>query len=223
MGKAKAETDVEQIVQRAQDEFDLEAELNDQSRITKTVRVYLDQVAGHALGGIEIREEVGEFGIPVLKTHAWGILEKIADLTSTDEDAKKNDREVKALKEEAKALQARLEASAMDLELTWVPSIVKDDAHRAARSALGIHEKVTTTHPRHDEYAKEYDAQTLQRIVLSVTKVATGAKNKGISIEGARSLRGKLPDWEWAKVNDEIAELLWEKHISSQAVENKDF
>ena len=46
MGKAKADIDVQAIADQAREEFDLGAELRGRSRRTKTVRVYMDEVAG---------------------------------------------------------------------------------------------------------------------------------------------------------------------------------
>jgi hypothetical protein len=218
MGKAKADIDVQAIADQAREEFDLGAELRGRSRRTKTVRVYMDEVAGERLGGAELRDAVSEFGMPTKEMHYWGIVGERMKL-----DDKKDAAQIKALNEEAAALQKTLDDSALDIELTSVPKLVKDDANRAARAALGIRERVTESHPRVDEFIDENDAQLLQRCVASITKVGTGAKNKGLSIESARNLREMLPEWEWQKINEALKSLLYEKVIASAAVENPDF
>lgn len=215
--------DAQQIAQQARDEFDLGAELQGRSRRTRTVRVYTDEEAGDQLGGIELVTVVDQFGLESQKPRAWGIVKKIADLSADEETEKKNAKAIKALKEEAKVLQARLEDSALEIELHSIPKIIKDDATRAARKALGVNEKINENHPRYDEFTDEYDAQILQRTTESVTKVSTGAVNRGITIETARTLKGMLPEFEWKKIFEAQVELLWQNAISTQAVQDSDF
>lgn len=215
--------EAQQIAQQARDEFDLDAELLGRSRRTKKVRVYMDEATGDELGGVEVVTEIDQFGLEKQAVRAWGIVKKIADLSPDDETEKKNAKAIKALKEEARVLRERLEESALDIELESVPKIVKDDATRAARKYLGINEKVTPSHSRHDEFSDEYDAQILQRTVVSVTKVATNQVNRGITIETARKLKGNIPEYEWKKIFEAQVELLWQNSISSQAVEDSDF
>lgn len=215
--------EAQQIAQQARDEFDLGAMLRGRSRRSKTVRVYTDEAAGERLGGIQVETVTDQFGLESQVPRAWGIVKEIIDLSATKEDEKKNAKAIKALKEEAAVIQARLEESALDIELQSLPPIIKDDAVRAARKELGINEKVTHNHSRYEEYAAEYDAQILQRTAVSVTEVATGAVNRGISIETARSIKGLLPEYEWAKIYEAHVELLWQNAISAKAVEDPDF
>ncbi len=221
MGK-NVQEEIKQIVSDAQEEFDLDAAVRGRSIRTKKVKVFTDEVTGEELGGAEVYEVI-ENGMPVKKIRTWGLTGKILDLSGTPEEEKRNAKEIKGLKAEVKAAADKLDESALIFELQAVPRIIKKDARRAARKALNINGKLTPDDPRWEDYTDEHAAQTLTRVVVSITQNSTGKVNKGLPIERARTLRNQLPETEFFKLDQAINELLWQAAIAEKAVEDSDF
>ena len=235
MGKKKIDLDADfeadrkRIEEQVQEEFDLGAVLRGRPLRTKKVVAFTDENLGEELGGAQTEEFVGDFGVPQTRLRTWGVMGKIAELLAgetKDEPAAekaKRTKQINALKKEAVTLRGRLEESALEIELHSIPSRIRDGAYRAAREALGINGKVSDDDPRSSDLKKEVDAQLLVRTVGSIKNNATGQTNKGVSIENARAMRGYLPDSEWEKVVQALADLLYETVIAQNALEDPDF
>lgn len=235
MGKKKIDLDADleaerkKIEEQVKEEFDLAAFLRGRPLRTKTVTAFTDENLGEELGGAQTEEYVGDYGVRQTRLRTWGVMGKIAELLageSKDEPAvekAKRTKQINALKKEAVTLRGKLEETALVIELHSIPAKIRDDSYRAAREALGINGKISDDDPRSADLKKETDAQLLVRTVGSVKNNATGQTNKGISIENARAMRGYLPDSEWEKVVQALAELLYETVIAQNALEDLDF
>jgi hypothetical protein len=231
MGKKSTSDAIEKIVNETREEFDLGDFLQGRSVRTKTVTAYTDEVTAEKRGGFERMIETLENGVRVPYIRSWGLVKEIGEAkneydaleSKTTKDAKALKAKITLLEQEIRDLTQKLLDSALEIELRAVPDKIKKGAYRAAREALGIRGKNGVTEDNAIELQDEHAAQILVRTVVSITKVATGEKNQGVSIEGARKLKGLLPDSEWAKVNTAIDELLFEKVIADQVASDLDF
>ena len=230
MSKKRNDETVQEIVNTARETFDLGDFLRGRSIRTKTQRVFTDEVTGEKIGGYEKSVRQNEDGFPVPYLRSWGL---VADLAKVQDEIENHDgpktakayKDLKAreksITDEIRALTEVLLETALDIELQAIPTLIKKDAWRAAKKALGINGKVPEA--MEAEIYDEHVAQILARSVVSVTKHGTGEKNEGISIEGARSLRGLLPDSEWDKLENTMNELIAHRAIGEQAVADVDF
>ncbi len=226
----KSNVDIEAIANDARESFDLGDFLRGRSVRTKTVRVFTDEVTAEERGGFErIYRIVNETRIPDVRS--WGLVKDMAEAQAEYEGVEnkstKAGRTLKAkidsIEAEIRALTEKLLETALEIELRAVPDRIKKDAYRAARKALGIRGKNGVTADNAIELEDENAAQILQRTVVSITKYGTDDKNLGVSIEGARDLKGLLPDSEWDKVKEALDELLFRKVIADQVAEDLDF
>lgn len=237
--------DIEQIVQEAKGTFDLDEVLTGRPAIKKTtsVPVYLDEEVGELLGGFDIETGLGGQKQKV----RWGVLGKIdekadelklieavienADKSDNEDDRGENYQtyiakrdellaEIKELGAEARKLQERLEQSALIFEIRYLPPIITKSARVEARKELGI-KKVTDE--TYDDYLAEFNAQILTRATVSITKAATGQKNEGLSIEGARKLLGQLPSSEQARLDAQIDKIVFKSKIAQHLSLDADF
>ncbi|MDF2506260.1 MAG: hypothetical protein K0Q52_119 [Microbacterium sp.] len=215
--------EIQQIADNARDSFDLGTRLRGRSKRTKKVRVFTDEVTGERLGGHEMVEEINHLGLRMTKPRVWGLMGDIIKLQATPKSAEENAEQIAEMKKEVGALARTLEESALDIELRAIPRVVKKDAHRAAREALGISEKISPDHARYDDYVDEHDAQILVRTVVSIFDAEDDQLRKGITVENARALKELLPEWEYAKISRALNELLWQNSIAEKAVEDADF
>lgn len=229
MSKKAAQNEIDAIVNDARESFDLGDFLRGRSVRTKTVRVFTDEVTAEERGGYEQYEETLSSGLTVPRVRSWGLVASLADvqeqLEKLDSKTTKQARELKAkaatIEAEIEALTAKLIESSLVLELKSVPKVIKKDAYRAAKQTLGIHGKVREE--RISEVLEEQSAQMLVRTVVSITRELDGAVNKGVTIEGARSLIDQLPDSEWDKIDETLKKLLVERTIADQVVADADF
>lgn len=230
MGK-KNSVDIEEIVNDARETFDLGDFLRGRSVRTKVQRVFTDEVTAEARGGYEVTLKKLPTGQEAPSVRSWGLVKDLADAQQEYEAIEnKSTKAAKAAKTkidditaEMRSLTEKLLETALDIELRAIPDKIKKDAYRAARHALGIRGKNGVTEDNAIELQDENAAQILVRTVVSVTKHGTGERNEGISIEGARALKGLLPDSEWNKIQDTLDDLLFRKVIAEQAVEDLDF
>lgn len=226
MGKKNA---IEEIVRETQESFDLGDFLRGRSTRTKTVRVFTDEVTAERRGGFAKTTETLANGVQIPGIRSWGLVKDLADAQSeydglepkTTKEAKAAKAKITTLTEEIKALTAELVETSLEVELKAVPKVIKKDAYRASKKALGINGKISDTQAV--EFMDEHSAQILHRTVVSIKKEASGEKNTGISVESARDLVGLLPDSEWGKINATLKELLDEQVIADQVVEDRDF
>lgn len=222
----KKKDPAEEIVSKAREEFDVLAVLQDRPMRTRSIRLFTDEPLGEKIGGREYVADVNEFGLPVKKLRTWGIIGEIADLNveyaKNPTDAVK--RKIAALKKQVKTLSDELQSTAFEMELHDVPGIVQDVAERFARKVVGIKGRLPEEgDPLYDEYNRERDAQLLTHMVTSLKNNATGQTNIGISVENARALKELLPRSEWLKVIIAMIELLQERAIAQQGIEDLDF
>ena len=228
--------DVDAVAEAAREEFDLEEFLQEIPVRTKTITVYTDEVTGEKLGGLETYTERNALGLEVPKIRKWGVkgklvtlegeIQRLSELATPDDAQKKELRAKKAerkkLETEALELEAKLEASALEIELrSLAPELVKT-ARRKARTTLGIKGK-NGTPEQEEKFPDENNAQLIHRSILAVTRKATGHVNKGISLEGARALQNRLPSSEFLKIITTIGHLSFESAIATQATEDPDF
>lgn len=226
MGKKNA---IEEIVRETRESFDLGDFLRGRSTRTKTVRVFTDEVTAERRGGFAKTTETLSNGVQIPAIRSWGLVKELAEAQGEyDALESKTTKEAKALKakvatitDEIKALTAELVETSLEVELKAVPKVIKKDAYRAAKKALGINGKISDTQVV--EFIDEHSAQILHRTVVSIKKESSGEENAGVSVESARDLVGLLPDSEWAKIDAALKELLDEQVIADQVVEDRDF
>lgn len=229
MGKKDGASRIQEIVDETRESFDLGDFVRGRSVRTKTIRVFTDEVTAERRGGFERGEQTLPNGAVMPTLRSWGLVKELAEAqTAYEEISPKTTKEAKAAKakverltEEIKELTATLVETSLEIELRAVPKVIKKGAYRAARQALGINGKLREEQA--SDFFDEHSAQTLTRTVVSITRHSDGARNEGISIDSARDLVNNLPDSEWAKVDEAINELLFEKVISDQVAADADF
>lgn len=205
----------EEAVAEAREGFELEEVLTGTPSRFKTIRVFTDEATGEELGGVEV--ERNEQGLPT-GIRRWGLAKVIAEL-QVDEEA--NAAELKKARAKAKSLAKKLDSTALDIELQAVPRVVKKDARRKARKELGI--KGHVPEDLMEDYADEFDAQILSRSVVSIYSVAKDAKNRELTVAGARHLRNMLPESEYGRLDRAVSELQFRAVIAEKATSNADF
>lgn len=219
---------IQSIANDARESFDLGDFLRGRSVRTRNVRVFTDEVTAEKRGGFEKTVETLANGIQLPGVRSWGLVKDLAEAQDQyDKLESKNTKVAKELKaridsinDEIRALTATLIETSLEIELKTVPKVIKKDAYRAARKALGIHGSISDDQAV--EFIDEHNAQTLSRTVVSIAR-PDGSKNQGISLDSARDLVGLLPDSEWEKIKVALDELLSEKVIGDAAVADQDF
>ena len=214
--------EIEQAVQEARDDFDLGATLTGAEKLTRTVRVFTDKEAGAELGGVEHWTDTS-LGFPRPQVRHWGIAGKIIELSATDESKEENAAEIAELRARVVELSARLEATAITLELRSFPPIVKKISRKAAKKELGITGKVGPDHALWEEYVDEEDAQLLHHAVKKWVRAEDGVVRGELSLQNARALKGRLEEYEYAKIVEKLNELLFTRQIAQNATEDADF
>jgi hypothetical protein len=217
------DSDIQAIVDDAQDNFDLGARLRGTSVRTKEVRVYTDEVTGEKLGGAEIVEEFNADGIRMRKPRSWGLTAELIALKAVKEPSKEELERIETLKLEIKGLAEKLEASSIDFKLRAIPKVIKKDAKRAAREHLGIKGKLSVEDPRFEDFLDEEDAQLFHRTVVSFHDHQDGRTRRGITVENARALKAYLPDSEYSRLAGGLRELLYQNAIADKVTEDADF
>lgn len=217
------ESEIQAIVDDAQDNFDLGARLRSRSVRTKNVRVYTDEVTGDKLGGAEIIEELNADGIRVRKPRSWGLTAELIALKALKEPSEEQVEQIAQLELEIKGLAKKLESTAIDFTLRAIPKVIKKDAKRAAREHLGIKGKLSIEDPRFEDFLDEEDAQLFHRVVASFTDHEDGRTRRGISLENARALKAYLPEGEYSRLITALRELLWQNAIAEKVTEDADF
>lgn len=234
--------DIQNIVDEAKEGFDLDEVLTGStaSHDPKTIRVYTDLKTGEELGGAD--DVQTSFGTTTKER--WGILGDIdllreelrlinAVIDNKDElnqDAEnlktyveRRDEitaEIEELKAKAKPLQEKIEESALDIEVRYLPPIIVKDARKDARKHLGL-KKVTEED--YEDYLAEFNAQILTRAATSITQVKTGRVNKQITIESARKMYGLLPSSEQRKLDEHIDKIVFKSKIAQHLALDADF
>jgi len=225
--------DIDAIVDDVKESFDLDEFLNGIPSRFKTQKLYTDRDLGEKLGGWDV--ETNQFGTE--RKRRWGVIGQIDELTEELEVLKSIDNpvegtvdrineitdEIGTLALEASALLDELDKSALEVEIQSLPPIITKDARRIARANLEIKEKVGQNHPRFDEYLDEYNAVILSKSVVSITKLATGAKNNGLSLAGAKGLYEKLPQSEVDRLDAVVNEVVFKSSIAQHIALDADF
>ncbi|ALJ19580.1 hypothetical protein [Microbacterium sp. No. 7] len=204
------------------------------------VRVYRDRETGRALGGVtthtgaagqEVQERFGVLGELSLKLEEKKLLEEVirrADELEQEPESLKTyedrlavlKKEITALKRKAAPLQKKLDESALDFEVRYLPPAAIKIARREARKHLGI-KKVTDDNA--DEYVDEYNAQVLSLATVSVEEVATGSKNLGLSAEEARAAYDFLPPSEVKRLVEFVDGIVFRADIAQKLSFDADF
>lgn len=230
MGKKKAvEEQFEQIAAEAREGYSLRDRLQGRTRVSKTVTVYTDEVAGRELGGAVDQED--QFGIK-LGRRRWGLKgeldaleERLVALDKQESPDEDEVNEVVALIEKTKkkipGVLKRLEASALVFTLSSVPDLVKKDARRRAKKAAGI--KGKGIEGREEEFGEEYTPILLSESVQSWEDRATGKTFSTLSVEEAKWLQQDLPEGEFPKLDAAMIDLSFQAQISNVATDSADF
>ena len=232
-------TDYEALAEEAKGSFDLGGLLKGQPNLAKTKKVtlYLDQDAGEAVGGFDIETDalgretktrwglVGEIDTAVEQVNLINAVlgeddEKIEEAGIDSETAQtyisKRDElyaEIKRLQDVLKPLHEQLEASALDLEIHYLPPIITKSAREAARKHLGL-KKVDPGTPEFSDYIAEFNAQILSRACKSITQRSTGQTNASLSVEEAREMYEYLPTSEQNRLDAAVNEIVFKAKIA---------
>lgn len=211
----------EQIATEARSSFSLLERAKGRSLVTDDVTVYMDEVAGKKLGGVEPKTRVFR-GIEVPDgERRWGVVGQIANL-GDDNEAGKNDAEIDRLLEKAKRYRAELEASKVVITIQALPTLITDEAALATRRHLGLDAEEPIPADKEKAFNRRNSAEVISRAVISIVD-ANGNKGYLPTAEEAEGWPGYFPPSEYRKIARKISELQFETVIAEQATDNADF
>jgi len=215
----------EEFVDEVKGSFDLSAKLRGRPMRTGAVVVYTDEVTAERIQTIEAAlQQLTDMpaGFKSIADAARNMgLEEVADnldkiVTSGIHDID----EYNKLEEEKAELVEVLKQSALKIELQAIPKIVLKDCRRQAKKHLGI--KGNIPEERIEEFSDVHTAIALTKAVTS-TRDAEGHVNTTLTIDAARDLFDYLPDSEWSKIDQALADLGYRDVISGAITDDPDF
>jgi hypothetical protein len=208
---SKTDHEVEAAIEDARNSFDLGEFLAKRSFAKEKVSVFTDEEAAVELGG---EYPVYGFGGVVTGFERSGVMGRIYDL----HDAKKaeqpyDEAELERLVTEAEALTARLEETALTVELRSIPEDVKNVATATAKRVLEITGKVPAD--QEDEFKRLEFAIVVARSILSITQ-PDGTKRTRFSYKDAEYLRDRLPIGEFPKIHTAVHKLSYKQALATR-------
>lgn len=190
--------------------FDLKARLQNRGLREGQITLYLDEEAGLELGSA--RDVKNQLQIVVGRVQE-GIL---GELDKLGEDDDRTELEAKR-----DALIKKLEASALIVKLRAVPPVIAKSARRRAKDSLKIKGKIADD--QIEDYNDLYLAYLLSDTIVSITDVASGGVQGKLSYEDAKALKEYLPDQQFGRLDNKLAEIQFKDAVDESVSSDSDF
>jgi len=195
--------------------FDLTARLQGLAGREGQITLYLDEEAGLELG--TAHDETNNFGITVGRKQE-GVLGEI-DKLDTESDSYAAD--LARLEAKRDEMIAKIQQSALIVKLHSVPPVVAKGAKRRAKETLKIKGKVSED--QLGDFSDAYLAHLLSDTIVSITDVASGGVQSKLTYEGARALKDYLPDQQFTRLDNKLAEIQFKDAIDESIASDSDF
>ena len=187
-------------------------------RKPEVVNIYLDEETGSELGYVrEIRNELGV----VIGHERKGVHGEIDEELSKPEAAR-DEKKLAALKKRRKALQAKIEKSALEFTLQWIPPLIEETLAVKAMRAIGVKQKPVPD-AKLEEFSRAWRARALEACLVQIRDVATGEVKDKITVAEAEILRQNVAKEQFAKIDVAINRLINREAISQEALDSADF
>lgn len=211
----------EEIATKARSSFSLLERAKGRSLITDDVTVYLDEVTGKKLGGVEPRTRVIR-GIEVPDgERRWGVVGQIANLADENQNGE-HDAKIAELVAKAEIYRAELDKSKVVITLQALPTLITDAANLATRRHLGLDDEQAIPADKEKAFNRRQSAEIISRAVVSIVDV-DGNHGALPDVDEAAEWPGYFPPSEYRKIARKISELQFETVIAEQATDNADF
>lgn len=211
----------EEIATKARSSFSLLERAKGRSLVTDDVTVYMDEVTGKKLGGIEPRTRMFR-GIEVPDgERRWGVVGQIANLADENQDGEHDDK-IAELVAKAELYRAELEKSKVVITLQALPTLITDAAGLATRRHLEIEPEAAIPADKEKAYNRRNTAEIISRAVISIVDV-DGNKGDLPDVDEAEQWPAHFPPSEYRKIARKMSELQFETLIAEQATDNADF
>jgi hypothetical protein len=211
---------VDKIVEDAQAEFDLFDAVVDRPKVEDSVRLFMDEVTGKALGYAVDVPNPNPLGKTIRERS--GVIGKIDELEPLGSTLAEDVKELAELKKQAADLRAKLVASSFTVTLRAFPEIVEKVAKRETRKRFmkkgekKFAEDVT-------EDAERFFLQSLLSAAIVEIKQANGATRSNVTVDELEILQSNLPKPEWTRLNELLDEVQYSAKIAHDAGQDLDF
>jgi hypothetical protein len=211
-----SKSDIEQVAEDAQANYDLEARLRGRPMRERGITLFTDEVKGEELGGVEeIRNQLQM----VVGKRRWGL---IGDLDLLEQvEGEKDQAAIDDLKAKIAAKREELAETGVTVKLRAVPEIIVKDTRRKAKRYLGVKGKVGED--QIEDYSEEITNQVLAVTIQSIEFHEDDYKVEKVNVADARNLRSFLPPSEFDRLDRKLYEIQFQASISEQATDNTDF
>lgn len=219
------EAEAEKVRTMTKRGFDVRERLKGKGLRRGSIVLYLDAEVGEELG--DVRRETNALGEETgrVREGVLGEIDALQEKRAKSKVAAERtalDAQIAALTERRDALVERLAETGLTVHLHAVPPVIQKDAHRRAKSTLGIAEKGIPEDKRAEAQAMEI-AHLFSDVITSIVDNESGDVNDEITHEDVAALRDLLPPAQWDRLDEAIGRVQFTDAISRNIESQEDF